>query len=94
METLSFIQASYFPSRRDPSLGAVNGSSLFPGYGNYRGFFDELRIYDRGIDEFEVTQVFDDTENEGFLDFLAIEKQLHSHPISCRCYANRGNYAS
>ena len=59
----------------DPSLGAVNGSSLFPGYGNYRGFFDELRIYDRGIDEFEVTQVFDgDSENEGFLDFLAIEK--------------------
>ena len=28
----------------DPSLGAVNGSSLFPSYGNYRGFFDELRI--------------------------------------------------
>ena len=59
----------------DPSLGAISGTSLFPGYGFYKGFLDDLRIYERGLDAVEVVNVFEgDFTNNGYLDFLAIEK--------------------
>ena len=59
----------------EPSLGALVGTTSFPGYGNYMGSLDELRIYDRGLDANEVQNIFDgDFLNDGFLDFLAIEK--------------------
>ena len=59
----------------EPSLGAPTGTSGYPGYGKYVGSVDELRIYDRGLDASEVLKVFDgDFLNDGFLDFLAIEK--------------------
>ena len=41
------------------------------------GWLDELRIYDRGLDQNEVTRVFEgDFLNDGFIDFLAIEKPV------------------
>ena len=59
----------------DPSLGAISDTSLFPGYGFYKGFLDDLRIYERGLDAVEVVNVFEgDFTNNGYLDFLAIEK--------------------
>ena len=60
-----------------PSFGAINGTSLFNGFGNYQGLIDELRIYDRGLISQEVDQVFNgDSQNDGFLEFLAIEKPI------------------
>ena len=61
----------------EPSLGALTGTSAFPGFGSYMGLLDELRIYDRGLDQNEVTKVFEgDFLNDGFIDFLAIEKPI------------------
>ena len=48
---------------------------LFPNYGSYKGFLDDLRIYDRGFDAGEVAEIFEgDYTNNGYLDFLAIDK--------------------
>ena len=58
-----------------PALGALNGSSLFPGYGSYRGHVDEFRIYDRGLSALEITEINEgDSINDGSLEFLAIKK--------------------
>ena len=56
-------------------MGALNGSSLFPGYGSYRGHVDEFRIYDRGLSALEITEINEgDSINDGSLEFLAIKK--------------------
>ncbi|MGY8714481.1 MAG: LamG-like jellyroll fold domain-containing protein, partial [Verrucomicrobiia bacterium] len=60
-----------------PSFGAVSGSSVLSGFGNYKGHLDELRIYDRGLPEPDVISIFNgDSLNEGFLEFRAIEKPV------------------
>ena len=60
-----------------PSFGSMNGTSLFTGFGNYQGLIDELRIYDRGLISQEVAKVFNgDSQNDGFIEFLAIQKPI------------------
>ena len=58
-----------------PSLGGLTGTSSFPSYGSFLGNVDELRIYDRGLTNVEVSEVYNgDYTNNGSLDFLAIRK--------------------
>ena len=60
-----------------PSVGAPKGTSVFSGFGNYQGFVDEIRVYDRGLSESEVNLIFGgDSLNEGFIEFLAINKPV------------------
>jgi hypothetical protein len=63
--------------RNPPSFGSTSGSSVYSGFGNYKGLLDELRIYDRGLVEGDVNLIFNgDSLNEGFLEFRAIEKPV------------------
>ncbi len=59
-----------------PVVGKVEGTSVFPSYfGHYKGRIDEVRIYDRGLDPDEVVRIHDgDFANQGFLEFIAIDK--------------------
>ena len=60
-----------------PSFGSTSGSSVYSGFGNYKGLLDELRIYDRGLVEGDVNLIFNgDSLNQGFLEFRAIEKPV------------------
>ncbi|MBT7650562.1 MAG: hypothetical protein HN553_06280, partial [Opitutae bacterium] len=58
-----------------PSFGRRIGTNVYSDFGNYKGQLDNLRIYDRGLVETEVISIYDgDSPNDGFLEFLAIEK--------------------
>ncbi|MDA8823656.1 LamG domain-containing protein, partial [Opitutales bacterium] len=58
-----------------PSFGRTIGTNVYSDFGNYKGQLDNLRIYDRGLVEAEVISIYDgDSPNDGFLEFLAIEK--------------------
>ena len=58
-----------------PVFGGLKGTSVFDGFGYFQGMLDDLRIYDRGISNIEISSIFEgDSENEGFLEFLAIER--------------------
>ena len=58
-----------------PSFGVSQGTSLYPGYGYFKGQLDDFRVYDRGLPDTEVAHIFSgDVPNDGFLEFLGIEK--------------------
>ncbi|MBT5717319.1 MAG: LamG domain-containing protein, partial [Opitutae bacterium] len=60
-----------------PSIGAPQGTSVFSGFGNYQGYVDEVRVYDRGLSEAEAGLIFaGDSSNEGFIEFLSIKKPV------------------
>ena len=63
-----------------PLIGKIEGTSVLPSYyGNYKGEIDEVRIYDRGLGSDEVQAIYNgDFQNEGFLEFIAIEKPVIS----------------
>ena len=60
-----------------PSFGMTQGTSQYPAFGFFKGQLDDLRIYDRGLSESEVLEVFaGDVPNDGFIEFLGIEKPV------------------
>ncbi|MBC8348793.1 MAG: putative Ig domain-containing protein, partial [Verrucomicrobia bacterium] len=67
--------SAILPAHADPpAIGKTIGTAVFNGLGNFKGLLDEFRIYDRGLTQEEVTQVYDgDMINTGVVSLHAIE---------------------
>ena len=58
-----------------PAVGAPQGTLTFENFGNFNGLIDDLRIYDRGLSENEINQLFlGDVNNSGVIEYRAIKK--------------------
>ena len=75
--TATLARLHRFASPGDPVLRFDPGNALYPTFGFFKGQLDEFRVYDRGLDESEVLEIVaGDAPNDGFLEFLGIERPI------------------